>query len=526
MYKKVFIKNYFLIFIIFFFIFGSTLVKNYGFAWDSGIQRLMGFVNLKYIVKIFNPNIEKEIPRIKNIPNYDDHPTYKLYGSIFTLPAAIIETILGVTTNNKLKDNNEKVYYLSAYILFFIYCISLLVLNKTLVFLTNSKILSSLTTLLLITTPRIFAESFYNISDIPLLCLIIFTNYFFLKYLYKSRLKNLVLSSLFCAFCIITKISAGFIALTFIFTLLFNFLKNDISFKQFIKKFLIFFLIIVIFYIMFFPYMWSDPIFHFIELIEVMINFGWHGNINYFGELIKGYNAPWNYQLVMFFFTTPISYLLIFTILLIVKIFLLIKNKSKIDKYFIYIFLSFIMIFIASAILQNTKYNGWRHIYFVYPFFIVIIGYLMGEILKINYFKKFINFFLIFLFILILQNSYWIIKNHPNQYAFFNSTMNDYHEKFDIDWWGISNKEIINFLDNQDSRENILLYTDGPSLKATLVRFDSRVQNKIDVTEDFNKANYIVSNYLNYKKNYSKNFTKIYEIKTDRAIISTVYKIK
>ncbi|MDC1330607.1 glycosyltransferase family 39 protein [Pelagibacteraceae bacterium] len=525
MFKNVFTKNYFLIFIFFFLIFGSTLVKNYGFAWDNGIHRLMGFVNLKYIVKIFNPNIEKEIPRIKNIPNYSDHPTYKLYGSLFTLPTAIIETMLGITTDNKLNDNNEKVYYLSSYIIFFIYCISLLVLNKTLVFLTNNKIISTLSTLLLMTTPRIFAESFYNVSDIFLLCLVIFTNYFFLKYLYKSKLKNFILSSLFCSFCIITKISAGFIALTFIFTLLFVFVKNEITFRDFIKKSFIFFLIITIFYILFFPYMWSDPFFHFIELIETMVNYGWHGNILFFGNLIKANNTPWYYQITMFFLTIPISYLVVFLSLFIFQCFFLIKNKITMDKFFIYIFLSLILIFIASAALQNTKYNGWRHIYFSYPYFITVIGYMSAKIFKINFLKRFFYIFIFFLSFLIIQNLYWIIKYHPNQYAFFNSMMKNYDEKFDIDWWGMSNKEIINFLDKYDGREKIYIYSEGPSLNATLIRFNKTVKNKIETTNNLNQANYIISNYLDYKRDYKIKFNKVYEIKTNNAIISTIYQI-
>ena len=199
MFKKILFKNYFLIFLIFFTLFGTFQVKNYGYAWDNGIHRVIGFVNLKYILNVFDldKKIEEKFPRIKNVPNINDHPTYKLYGSIFTAPLAVIEIIVGLTDNNKENNNNDKIYYLSCFFIFYIYCIALLFLHKTLLCVTENRIISFFGVIFFILSPRIFAESHYNISDIFLLNLVILTNYFFLKNLKKQKTKNFILSSLF-----------------------------------------------------------------------------------------------------------------------------------------------------------------------------------------------------------------------------------------------------------------------------------------------------------------------------------------
>lgn len=506
-----------------FFLNGLSLIKDYGFAWDNGIHRLMGFVNLKYISLTFYPDLEKKFPRIKNIPDFNEHPTYNLYGTIFTLPVAIIEIIFNITDNDKSSDNNEKVYYLSCYIIFFIYCISLLILFKTFLFLTKNNILSFLGILLFISSPRIFAESFYNISDIFLMCLIIFTNYFFLKFLNKNKVKNLILATLFCAFSITTKLSAGVIALSFIMIFFISFIIKKYTFELFLINSIKLFLLITIFYIIFFPFLWTNPIENFLILIEKMTKFGWHGNIFFFGDLIKGMNAPWYYQLVMFTLTTPGYYLILFALLSTYYIFS--HTESKKNIYMYYFLINLILIFLFSAIFQNTKYNGWRHIYFVYPFFITII---INMIHKLNLKFHIQNIYIcaiIFLILSIGHNTFWIISNHPNQYAYFNNFIKDNHKQFDIDWWGISNKQVFNYLYEIDNRDKIYIYSEGPSLMSTLVRMNQSVKDKIFITKELNDTNYIITNFI-FDKNFEKKFTKIFEVKTDQSIISTVYKVK
>ena len=51
--NKIFIKKkIFLIIIIISLSVNMLNLKNYGYAWDDGLMRLTGFVNLKHIVKI------------------------------------------------------------------------------------------------------------------------------------------------------------------------------------------------------------------------------------------------------------------------------------------------------------------------------------------------------------------------------------------------------------------------------------------------------------------------------------------
>ena len=529
MYKKFFLKNYFAIFILFFLLFGSSILKNYGYAWDNGIHRLIGFINLKYISKTFSlyPVIEKKVPRVKNIPDIEDHPRHKFYGSILTLPSAVIEIVSGLTKNEPDKKNNEKIYYLSCFLSFSIYCLALFFFNKTLIFLTKNKILSFLGTIFLILTPRIFAESFYNITDIFLLSLVIITNYFFLKYLSKPKKKNLYLTCLFCSFCIITRVSTGIIAVVFLLVYLLKYINKEIDIKNLLITNFRFFLFICLFYYIFFPYLWKDP-FNFFVLINEMSNFTWNGKILYFGETYFGKEAPGLYQIVMFFFTTPLAYTIIFSIFFSLWTYFVLKKKIKLNYFTFFIIFCFFSIFLISIFFQQTKYNGWRHIYFVYVYFVTLTFITISEVSKLESFIKFKKFIYFVLILILFQNLYWISKNHPNQYAYFNNLMNNYHKNFDIDWWGISNKEAIKFIDLIDKRNQIYIFSNGPSLRNTTARLLNGDESKFKITKKENDANYIIDNSfrLNSKKNYKKFYPIVYQIKTDNTIISTIYKVK
>lgn len=530
MFKKILFKNYFLIFLIFFTLFGTFQVKNYGYAWDNGIHRVIGFVNLKYILNVFDldKKIEEKFPRIKNVPNINDHPTYKLYGSIFTAPLAVIEIIVGLTDNNKENNNNDKIYYLSCFFIFYIYCIALLFLHKTLLCVTENRIISFFGVIFFILSPRIFAESHYNISDIFLLNLVILTNYFFLKNLKKQKTKNFILSSLFCAFSIITKISAGFIALSFILVYFFKFLRNELKFKNFLNISIKYFLLISFFYYIFFPYLWLDPFNNIIKLIDAMINFNWNGSIYYYGDLIMAKEAPLFYQINIFLLTTPISHLFLFFFTVIIFIFIFSKNRLIFDNFIFFLVSCFLLIFLTSAIFQNTKYNGWRHIYFIYPYFITLIFVILSKVIKNNFFVKYKKLIYFFLLIITLPNLFWIIKYHPNQYAYFNNLRDNYHLEFDIDWWGISNKEAISFIEKFDNRRPIIIFSNGPSLRSTTARLYNGEENKVQITKNIDEANYVIDNsYIkNLNNNFDEIYKKVYEIKTNNTIISKVYLIK
>ena len=192
-------KNYEYIFFIIFFIVGLLSFKDYGISWDEKMSRGVGFLNGKYILEnYFNEIYQKIIYNNENIKfgklenyNLENYPE-RAYGVSFELPMALIEFV------SNIKEIN-KVFLLRHFVTFVIFFISSIFFYKLLINLGYSKLISIIGFGILVTTPRIFAESFYNSKDLVFLSYMIISHYYGLKLINKNNSSNFFLFSFFTA---------------------------------------------------------------------------------------------------------------------------------------------------------------------------------------------------------------------------------------------------------------------------------------------------------------------------------------
>ena len=195
--------------LILFFI-GFLIYKDYGISLDEEITRNNGLVSIKYIVDLFFPQYASNFELIQNIPelkNYSD----KQYGTFFEiLVISIVEILLEV------KNFSEIYYYrhlanhclfITALICFYFLCQNLF----------KNRIYAFFGTSILYTTPRIFAESFYNSKDLAFLSFFIFLVYFSIKLIKKTNYYNAFLLSIFAALAINSRIVAFYVGILIIF---------------------------------------------------------------------------------------------------------------------------------------------------------------------------------------------------------------------------------------------------------------------------------------------------------------------
>ena len=118
------------------------------------------------------------------------------------------------------------------------------------------------------------------------------------------------------------------------------------------------------------------------------------------------------------------------------------------------IFLLTLVIPIIIVIHTNSaSYDGWRHLYFIYPSFL-LIAMLGFHLIKITFFKKKNNYLHIFLIILIIPTAFWMYKNHPFQYVYFNFLAGkNFNEKFEMDYYGVSNKNALEYIIGRENKK-------------------------------------------------------------------------
>ena len=489
------------IYIIFLFT-GIIIFKDYGISVDEWELRELGFANLKYVVEfIFGQDI-LNIDKILSTPEISSQNLYT-HGAIFALPMAFLEYFFNIT-------DSQKYYFLRHYFNHFIFLISnfyffLLVKERF-----NSWIYGIIGALFLFLSPRIFAESFYNHKDILFLSIFIINIYYAINFLRFPLLKNAILLSLFTAISIDIRIM-GVIIIPIILTIaILKYTRNKNP--KILSGILIYLFLFPTFTIIFWPYLWSSPLNNFIQIFKSLGAYGWEGYNLYFGNYYKGSNTPWHYIFVWLFITTPMFYLILFsygfvnfTLRLKNRIFK-IAEKNNLNDFWRGDAESEDLIFppIVVILLDSTIYNGWRHLYFIYPCFLMIS--LKGlYLINIKYFKKRRLISNLLTSLLLVQISFNMIKDHPHQNTYFNLLAGKNVEKnFELDYWGLSNKQAFEYILNIDKSDSILIGSAGPiSLENSKKILNLNHRNRIVITNNLN-ADYIIDNYSDWHGNIKK----------------------
>ena len=522
------IENYIIyFFLLIFFSFSSLFIKDFGVTLDDEIYYINGLNTYEYVKQLFLKLSGEQ----SNIVVFKDK--LKEWPIIFEFVLVFVSDLLNI-------KSIDKIYLLAHQLNFIFFCIGLLIFYKLIKKRFNSFYLSFLSVILIILSPRIFGESFYNTRDIFFMSLFIYYCYAGYLFLEKKNTYNLIIFSIITAILINTKILGFIPVFVFLLIYIYNFLNTFKKFKYEKKIISIFFLTTSISIYILWPYLWSNPILNFYSALKNILEV--HENLIvvnfYFGNYIQSDMTPWHYRLVWFVITTPLVVLILFSIGIWTqgkKIFIFLtktlnkkfnlENKNFID---LYLLLTFIFSFFLVAELNKSKFGGWRHLYFLYP---ITIYY---SIHALNFFTKKLNYRSIFIIYFIISisltyNLFWTVNNHPNQYLYFNHLNKKYLMKnFDLDWWGISHKKSIDYILSNDNNKKIKVYGKGfTSLRDTYLYLNDYNKSRVLIS-NLESADYIIDNKMKRVRSYENinfsNYSKFYSLKIDNQVISEVYK--
>ena len=548
--SKLKIINYliFIFFCLYFFI-GINIYKDYGITTDEPFQRTAGFYWYLWIINNFSNDISN-LDYLKNTFNKMEWSqdmlkgTFLEYGAIFDLFAVFLESKFNI-------KNSQDFYYLKHFLNFSTFYISSICFFYLIKFRFKNKLLALIGVFFYITSPRIFAESFYNSKDIIFMSLAVFSIFFGMKVLKNYKLKNIILFSFFSALATDVRIMGIF----FIFLFLIFFIFESLEIKNFFKKKIKFILITVFFYFLFvyifWPYLWLDPINNFIIAFKSFKNYGWGGSIFYLGEYIDAQHLPWHYSFVWIGISIPLIYMFLFLVGAI-KIFLnFFQNFLKIDKddlsqklwpkfsdkldFFALIF--FLGPIVAVVVFGSTLYNGWRHLYFIYPALIYMSIFGLNYILNLKIHNFVVNSIFLITFFSILINVFNLIKLHPYQNIYFNFLVEKKaNSLFEIDYWGAGNAYAIKkILDDREHSKEISIRTASftPLGYSKYIINSEKLKNVNFSGNDALNQDYIFTNFIyeadpKFLKKYfiSENYEKFFTLKRGNIIINEIYKKK
>ena len=526
------IKNLTLLFFATYFLVGLIVFSDYGISYDEKANREMGFRALNDVRLLFGLDIYSgfENSDIKYVAST------KQYGVIFDLPLAFLEKLF----NFNLSRSFFLLRHFAVFLIFFISSIYFYLLIKK----RFNENLALLGVIFLILSPRIYAESFYNMKDIVFLSFFNISLYFAFELINKINFKNAFIAAFACSLAINSRIIGVIIPVIIVIFFTLIILESKSNFKKNYKKLLFFLLSLVSFTIILWPYLWNDPLVNFLSALKTMSSYPMRLSIFYFGDYISSINLPWHYSIVWILITTPTIYLLLFItgsfdiLLKTSKRFMELSSSNKRfdpwvgneERMDLVIFLIIFITLFLIIYLNATLYGGWRHLYFIYPCLIYV------SIKGITFILKFlsIKYLLVIIIPFLIHTGFWMTQNHPYQYMYFNFlTGKNVAKNFELDYWGLSNLSSLSYiLKNSDKKKaRIFVSSVSPYIFSTYM-LNEEDQKRIEFVQYVKDADYIVTNHYyqkgnptTIKNNLSSRYKLIKEFKVDNISINSIYKV-
>ena len=480
---------------------GLHVFSDYGVSIDEYSQIDLGRVNLARL----QGSMEIQY-------HYD-----RYYGPAFEMPLYLFSRTVAPCFGISEMDGR----HLGVFLFFFVSLIPwYLLLSK----LFKHPAYGLLGTLLLVLYPRFFAEAFYNTKDM------VFTaeTIWFMAALYALLSRNtrgwIALAGIL-GISIATR-AQGLFLFGISGLVLFS---EDRPLRKKLKTFALITAVTAAVTFVLFPVFWNNP-------LQNMIGF-WKSSANevgaptwFMGTLRISPDLPWYYHDVWIAISSMLSVL---TLTLAGTYYAVrngIRNRWTAEYRSIAACLGIIFgTLFVSALFHPRSYDGWRHIYYVYPPMIVLSLYAVSELIKLS--KNIAGHLLLigiglFLATDIVASLFFIITTHPNEHVYFNPLVGTYttaKKQFDFDYWGISQKQLLGYLQTISANAGTRVWFDQKLPYTTAVLIPALEARGMSVVENPDDADILILINRDFRYVPSSQFRKAFAVTVFGADLSAVY---
>ncbi len=512
-------------------IIGLSQYKSYGISFDEPYMRFHGAAAVKYVLTQINPGFLthfSDIPLFQQIPNLISSPD-RTHGTIFEFILLSLEVSLGLT-------QNTQALWEMRHLVTFLYCSSSLIFLFYYLLARFRKVsLALLGVFLVITSPRIFADFFYNSKDAVFLAAFLMATLSVSHLIKKPSIKTAIISGFLTAFAVDIRPMALFIFFLGILFMIRLILINKENIRSLLRITAVYFSTSSCFIYIMWPYLWADPVSRILEVTLKLSRYKWNGFILTNGREMLSTDLPWTYPLLWIGVTLPIAYLLIIatgTTYAIFKFSIGFRSITSWSKDFesdFFVFLCGVTPFVAFQLIGVTLYDGWRHLYFIYPILVIngvmLVAAIWPRSTKLKILKLLTLFCILFS---VFSTTYWMFQNRPLQNVYFNQFAGkDIKENWVMDYWGLSNRMALEYILARDySKEIKLAAGSDMELWRSFKLLDPKDQARVKYVTNFNSADYIITNYRGSKvfddSNFPSNFFVEHRIWVGNANVSTI----
>ena len=485
---------------------GLWLVPGYGMSYDEDYQLTTGRVSLLYVFQQLPAAVQQHLApasmmaRIARSSQYWQLQQYhdRDYGVAFELPLAAAEQLL------RLHD--ERTVYLFRHTCTFLLCwVGLLAFYRLVAGRFGSWRVGLLGVLLLVLSPRLFADFFYNTKDAAFLALFTIALATTVSFVRRPTGRTAAWHALACALAINVRIMGVLLPAATLGLVALQASRRAYRGRVAGAASALYLGLLGALVVALWPYLWEAPLSHFLNAFRNMSHYRWTGSVLYQGQVVRATRLPWHYAPVWIGLTTPLPYLLLFG----VGSALILRRAARRgwrlfagdEEWQDLLFLGLAVAPLAAVIgLRSELYNGWRQLYFLYPPLLLVA---LRGLVALSRWRPLAQAgrrywqpaFSLFMAAVLLHIAVQMVCLHPLENVYFNALAPAHPEQFyEVDYWGLSYRQGLEWLLRHDARPHLRVYSpEQHPLTLNLLLLPPASRARLEVVDSLALANYVVS---------------------------------
>lgn len=464
---------------------GLVASADYGLGWDEPIQHRLGRQAWSYAA-------QESVGYLRNRDRF--------YGPVFELLLQGAEKLL------RLEDTRV-VYRLRHALTFVTFWVAVLAFNAVARRLLRSWPLALLASALLLLSPRIVADAFYNSKDLPFLSFFVIAVLTLFRFLDQPGPARGLAHALACALATDVRIvGVLLVPLTLLAVVATG--REGRSGGLPLARALAIAAVMAAGYVgavvLLWPFLWQEPVRRFVEAFLVMARFPWQETVLFMGERLPAPALPWFYLPVWIGVSTPLSVLL-FLPLGVVAALQGARHRGR-PAAEAAVVLAWAFGPVAAVIaMRSVLYDGWRQMYFVYPALVLLAAAGVQAAWRVahstgapGWRRAMARAALALLLADAVATAAWMIRWHPFQNVYFNRLAGRraaVPERFEADYWGLSARRLLEHVLATDDRSEIGLLALEPSVETSALILPRADRQRLRFVTEARDADYVVTHH-------------------------------
>ena len=519
-----------------FLLLGLAIVRDYGMSYDAGQSRNIGMTNLRYVAEKINPAFLAQPSQQGSFEPFQT-PLFwfsdRDYGVAYELPVTLAERLLELSDAPTIYGFR----HLCTFLVSWVGVLALYGLGKRRY---GGDWRAGLAAAgLLVLSPRLFGEFFYNDKDAVFMALCTVATYTAVRFLERPTWRWAGLHALACAVAIDVRLMAvlwppATLALLAWRAALGEYRAGAGGNKRLLGPLGLYAALLPGFIMLLWPNLWEAPLKNFVEAFANMQHFRWDGSTLYRGELVYATNLPWHYVLKWLGITTPLLQLGLLLLGLGLVGWQVVRRGWRLyavgtrewqDLLFAGLGVGPVVAVIA---LHSVLYDGWRQMYFIYPSLLLLAlrglvtaaGWLRGQPRWQRYAAA------SGLALGLLSSAGQMVWMHPFESLYF-SVLSGHNvtSRYEQDYWGLGYAAGLRWVLEHDTRPLIRVCTEPvmvPPLRGNYDVLPPTGHARLQVVAEPAEADYYLANYRWHPDDYPLP-NKVHDVMAGNQRIMTIF---